>query len=310
MTPASPLASKRLLVAGNWKMNHDHLEAIRLVQELGLRLGDGLPEGVAVSVHPPFTDLRSVQSVIADRSLPFLLGAQNCHQERSGAFTGEVSAGMLRRLDVSLVIVGHSERRRLFGEDDDLVAAKLRAVIDNDMTPILCVGESEEERDAGSGAERIASQVRAGVRGLAGRAARNAAGRGVEARGGKGGQAVGRRGKGRDGFERGGQGRGGFEGPLVVAYEPVWAIGTGRAATPEDAAEGAKVIREALASAAGESVADSALVLYGGSVDPANASELTSAPGVNGLLVGGASLQAESFHQVILEAAGASTSRR
>ena len=173
-------------------MNLDHFEAIHAARDLGLRLAPSYAAAVEVSVHPPFTDLRSVQTVLEAEGIPAALGAQNCAVEDSGAFTGEVSPLMLAKLHVQYVIVGHSERRRLFGETDEVVAAKLRAVLRNGMTPIVCVGETLDERSEGQTRERLAGQVEAAIGGLAPEAVAS----------------------------------------LVVAYEPIWAIGTGEAALP------------------------------------------------------------------------------
>ncbi len=250
---------RRVLVAGNWKMHHDHVQAIRTVQDIGMRLAPGILEALDVSVHPPFTDLRSVQAALADRGLPLLLGAQNCHWEDQGAFTGEVSAGMLAHLGVAYVIVGHSERRRLFAETDEQVAKKSAAVLAQGMTPIVCVGETEEEHDSGLAGERIASQIRGSVGPL---------GPELAAR-------------------------------VVVAYEPIWAIGTGRAASGADASAGCLAAREALQETSGDLVGEGVRVLYGGSVTPANAGELVAQADVDGLLVGGASLDGASFAGIV-----------
>lgn len=248
-------ARRRPLVSGNWKMNLDHHQAIHAARDLGLRLRAADTAMVDLSVHPPFTDLRSVQTVLEADDVPVALGAQNCAVEDAGAFTGEVSAPMLAKLHVEYVIVGHSERRRLFGETDDVVAAKLRAVVRNGMTPICCVGETLEEREAGETAVRLRSQVDAAL----------------------------------------GAVDGGALPALVVAYEPLWAIGTGRAASPEDAEEAARVIRSAVAERRGEEAGAQLRVQYGGSVTPDNAAELVAAPDVDGLLVGGASLDPPQF---------------
>ena len=156
---------RRPLVSGNWKMNHDHLAAIRTVQDLGMRLDAADVAAVDVSVHPPFTDLRSVQTVLEDRGIPVALGAQHCHFEEEGAFTGEVSPAMLERLGVSYVIVGHSERRRLFGQTDEQVRAIVPAVIWHSMTPLLCVGEDGEERERGETEQVLTGQVTAALEG-------------------------------------------------------------------------------------------------------------------------------------------------
>jgi triosephosphate isomerase (TIM) len=255
--------ARRLLVSGNWKMNFDHLEAIHATRDLGLRLQPSDAARVDVSIHPPFTDLRSVQTVLEGEAIPVTLGAQNCAIEDSGAFTGEVSTLMLARLHVEYVIVGHSERRRLFGETDEVVGAKLAAVIRNGMTPICCVGETLEERHEEMTRERLSVQVEAVVA-AAPRAAL---------------------------------------GGLVIAYEPIWAIGTGEAATPDDAQEACSWIREVIAKSAGAAVAEQVRIQYGGSVSPDNTESLVGCPDVDGVLVGGASLDGAAFVGII-QAAG------
>src|SRR5688572_301201 len=190
-----PADDRKPLISGNWKMHHNHFEAIQAVQKLSYNLGKADYDAVTVSVHPPFTDLRSIQTVLDADKIPISLGAQNCHWEEKGAFTGEVSPAMLSKLAVEYVIVGHSERRELFGETDDMVVRKVRAVFAHGMTPILCVGETLEEREAGATERKVEGQVRAGVEGLSP-------------------EQVGR---------------------MVIAYEPIWAIGTGRTASAEDA---------------------------------------------------------------------------
>ncbi len=195
--PVAESTPRRPLVSGNWKMHLNHFEAIQTVQKLSYRLSPADYAALDVSVHPPFTDIRSVQTVLDADEIPIALGAQNCYFEDQGAFTGEVSPSMLVKLRVSYVIVGHSERRELFGESDELVASKVRAVIRHEMTPILCVGETLEEREGGATADKVRGQLLAALEGLPGAAV----------------------------------------GGLVVAYEPIWAIGTGRTATPADAQE-------------------------------------------------------------------------
>ena len=255
---------RRPLVSGNWKMHHDHVQAIRAVQDLGLRLS-GLDLGeLDVSVHPPFTDLRSVQTVIEDRSVPVALGAQHCYSQDEGAFTGEVSPAMLARLGVSYVIVGHSERRALFGQTDEEVAATLRAVLRNGMTPIVCVGETEEEREQGVTEARLESQAKAALGGLP---AQHVA-------------------------------------ALVVAYEPIWAIGTGRTAGADDAQAACAHIRAVVAGLSDAETAGALRIQYGGSVRPDNTAELMAQRDVDGLLVGGASLEPASF-AAIVRASGA-----
>ncbi len=256
--------ARRPLVSGNWKMHHDHVEALHLVRDLGLRLKPADVAAVDVSVHPPFTDLRTVQTLVEGEALPMDLGAQHCSDRDEGALTGEVSPRMLARLGVRYVLVGHSERRRFFGMTDETVAATLRAVLRHGMTPICCVGESEEERSAGRTEARLSDQVRAALGGL------------------PGDQVAG----------------------LVVAYEPVWAIGTGNAATQVDAGDAAAVIRALVAELAGREAAAAVRIQYGGSVTAENAADLVSEPDVDGLLVGGASLEAGSFVDLLRAVAG------
>ena len=160
------MAERRPLISGNWKMHHNHFEAIQLVQKLSYVLTADDVEVVDVSVHPPFTDLRSVQTVLEADRIPIALGAQNCHWEEKGAFTGEVSPPMLAKLDVQYVICGHSERRELFGETDDDVNRKVRAILAAGMTPIMCCGETDAEREAGEAETKVATQVRAGLTGV------------------------------------------------------------------------------------------------------------------------------------------------
>lgn len=255
---------RRPLVAGNWKMNLDHLEAVRVVSEVGLRLHGEDMGSVEASVHPPFTDIRSVQTTLEDRTIPVALGAQDCHQEDRGAFTGEVSAPMLARLGVRYVIVGHSERRRYQGETDELVGLKLRAVLRHGMMPILCVGETAAQRDAGATSEVISSQLKSALDGLSG-------------------QHVAR---------------------VVIAYEPLWAIGSGTPAGSEDAQAVARHIRQIACAQApdGTECAGALRVLYGGSVTADNVGDLLSQPDVDGVLVGGASLEPASFAEIILGA--------
>ncbi len=240
-------------------MNFDHFQAIHAARDLGLRLGSADTAAVDVSIHPPFTDLRSVQTVLEAENVPVSLGAQNCAIEDSGAFTGEVSAPMLAKLHVEYVIVGHSERRRLFGETDEVVAAKIAAVLRNGMAPICCVGETTDEREAGLTRERLASQV-------------------TESLGKVAADQV---------------------GTVVIAYEPIWAIGTGEAATPDDAQQACSWIRSTIGEIAGDDAASGVRIQYGGSVNPENTGSLLSCLDVDGLLVGGASLDAEVFVNII-----------
>jgi triosephosphate isomerase (TIM) len=256
---SATVSNRKPLMAGNWKMHHTHLEAIQVVQKLGFRLSDKDFDRVDVVVCPAFTALRSVQTTIDSDKLPIGLGAQNCHWEATGAFTGEVSPAMLAKLNVKYVIVGHSERRELFGETDEIVTKKLRAVLGAGMTPIVCVGETLEERDAGTTDDKVCGQIDAAFDGLA-----------------------------NDDALR-----------CIVAYEPIWAIGTGRTATPDDANATIKVIRDQLRKNLGDGVADAQRILYGGSVKPGNIADLMAMPEIDGGLVGGASLDPDEFARVI-----------
>lgn len=250
---------RKPLISGNWKMNHNHFDAIQMVQKLSYHLSKDDYHAVDVSVHPPFTDIRSVQTVLESDRIPIALGAQHCHWEEKGAFTGEVSPAMLAKLNVSYVIAGHSERRTLFGETDEMVNAKVRAILANGMTPILCVGESLEEREAGTTEERVRGQVGAG---LAKVSAEQVAG-------------------------------------LVVAYEPIWAIGTGRNASASDAQAVCAAIRGTVASSFGAAAGEGVRVQYGGSVKPSNIAELMAEEDIDGALVGGASLDADEFARLV-----------
>ena len=252
-------AGRRPLVSGNWKMNFDHLEAIHAARDLGLRLQPADVGPLDISVHPPFTDIRSVQSVLEGESVPVALGAQNCAVEDAGAFTGEVSPVMLAKLHVDYVIVGHSERRALFGETDAVVAAKLKAVLRNGMTPLCCVGETIDERDVGLTQERLSTQVGAALAAVPREAVPG----------------------------------------MVIAYEPIWAIGTGQAATPEDAQDACAWIRGVVASQVGEEEATQVRIQYGGSVKSGTTEALMACPDVDGLLVGGASLDAAEFVEIV-----------
>jgi triosephosphate isomerase len=249
---------RKPLISGNWKMNLNHFEAIQLVQKLSYLLSSSDFEQVDVSVHPPFTDLRSIQTLLDADRIPIALGAQHCYWEERGAFTGEVSPAFLAKLDVRYVICGHSERRELFGETDEMVARKAAAIQHYGMTPIVCVGETLAEREAGETQAKVVGQVRAA---FAGRSPEQVA-------------------------------------AVVVAYEPIWAIGTGRTATPADAQEMCGVIRSQLAALVGDA-AHRVRVQYGGSVKAGNVAELMAQPDVDGALVGGASLDADEFAQIV-----------
>ena len=256
---------RKPLISGNWKMNLNHFEALTLVEKLAYQLTKDVFERVDVAVHPPFTDLRTVQTVIASDSLEIQLGAQHCHWEATGAFTGEISPAFLAKLDVKLVICGHSERRELFGETDEMVNHKVKAIMAHAMTPIMCVGETLEEREAGQTETRVIEQVRAGLEGL------------------KREQV----------------------GAMVLAYEPIWAIGTGRTATADDAQAVCAAIRGAVVEGWGAPAGASIRIQYGGSVKASNAAELIAMPDIDGALVGGASIDAEDFARLVAFAAEA-----
>ena len=253
------MADRKPLISGNWKMHHTHLDAIQVVQKLSYALRDEDHDAVDVSVHPTFVGLRSVQTVILADRLRIALGAQNCHWEDKGAFTGEVSPKMLAKLDVGYVIVGHSERREYFGETDDVVNKKVKAVFAHGMTPIMCVGETLDEREAGGAGSKVDGQVRAGLAGVA-----------------------------EDQVAA-----------MVVAYEPIWAIGTGRTATAEDAQAMCGLIRQIVGDVSGGDAAAAVRVQYGGSVKPSNTAELMAQPDIDGALVGGASLDADDFARIV-----------
>ncbi len=253
------MSDRRPIMAGNWKMHHDHFATIQFVQKLSYLLDPKDYDACEVVLCPPFTDLRSAQTTIEADRIPMLLGAQNCHWEDQGAYTGEVSPAMLAKLNVGYVIVGHSERRQFFGDTDEWVNKKLKAVRKHGMVPIVCVGETLEEREAGATDERVTNQTRAAFAGV----------------------------KAPD------------AGETVVAYEPIWAIGTGRNATPDDANTTIAVIRTTLRELYGAEVAASMRIQYGGSVKPGNISELMAMPEIDGALVGGASLEPDDFARIV-----------
>ena len=249
---------RRPIIAGNWKMNLNHLEAIQLVQRLSYALEARDYDATEVVVCPPFTALRSVQTVLEADKIPIGLGAQNCHWEESGAYTGEVSPSMLAKLTVRYVVCGHSERRQLFGETDEMVGRKVRAVIAHGMVPILCVGETLEERDAGETEAVVRHQIEMGLAGVDGSSVPT----------------------------------------LVVAYEPVWAIGTGRNAEPADANAVIGGIRQHVRSEYG-AAAEEVRIQYGGSVKSGNIAGFLEQPECDGALVGGASLDPEEFSRIV-----------
>jgi triosephosphate isomerase len=257
--PSRDQASRTPLMAGNWKMNLNHLEAIAHVQKLAWSIQDADTDTVEVAVLPPFTDLRSVQTLIDGDRLPLRYGAQDLSAHASGAYTGEVSAAMLAKLGCTYVTVGHSERRAYHDEDDTLVNAKLRAAFDQGLVPILCVGEGLEVRREGRHCEHGLAQLQGALVGVP-------AARASE---------------------------------LVIAYEPVWAIGTGEVATPQDAQEVCAALRSWLRQAYGDEVADAVRILYGGSVKADNVAAIMSQPDVDGALVGGASLDPVEFARIV-----------
>lgn len=256
--------SRKPLIAGNWKMNLNHFEAIALVQKVAFSLPDKYYDKVDVTVLPPFTDLRSVQTLVDGDKLRLTFGAQDLSQHDSGAYTGEISGAFLAKLGCSYVIVGHSERRSYHGEDDALVAAKAAAALKHGLTPIICVGEHLEIREAGNHVEHCLDQVRGSLAGLSAEQI----------------------------------------GASVIAYEPVWAIGTGRVAGAADAQEVCAAIRGELGKIASPKIAEAVRVLYGGSVNAKNIGELIGQPDVDGGLVGGASLDGEQFATLAALAAG------
>lgn len=251
---------RRKLLAGNWKMNLAPTAARQLIRALRAELDPGAATVARerdVLVVPPFVAIPAVSQELAGSNIA--LGAQNMHFEEKGAFTGEVSAPMLRALGVTHVILGHSERRHIFGEGDELVNRKVRAAIAHRLIPVLCVGETQAEHDAGRTSEVILRQALGGLEGLDVRQAARA----------------------------------------IVAYEPVWAIGTGRNATPEQASLAHGAIRHALSERFGKEAADAMRILYGGSVSPDNVDALIASPDIDGALVGGASLKADSFSRIV-----------
>ena len=262
----APREGRRPLIAGNWKMHLTHLEAIGLVQKLAFSLTEPQLEAAEVVVVPPFTALRSVQTLVAGDKLGIGYGAQDLSAADSGAYTGDVSGAMLAALACQYVLVGHSERRTLHGEDDAVVAAKVQAALRHGLVPILCVGEGLEVRRSGTHVEHCTAQLDAALTGLTTEQLQD----------------------------------------LVIAYEPVWAIGTGEVATPDDAQEVCAALRARLAERYGPELAAGVRILYGGSVKAGNTAGILAGPDVDGALVGGASLDADEFAQICRTAAGGS----
>lgn len=253
-----------MFIAGNWKMNLNHLEAIALVQKIAFSLPEKYFAKVEVAVLPPFTDIRSIQTMVDGDRLKVRYGAQDVSRYDSGAYTGETSAVMLAKLGCSYVTVGHSERREYHAETDELVNTKVKAALKHEISPILCIGEKLDVREAGNAVEHTTDQLIAGLKGL------------------KTDQVP----------------------KVVVAYEPVWAIGTGRVATAADAQEVCGAIRAKLAEKYGQEIAEAVRILYGGSVKSGNIGDLVKQDDIDGALVGGASLDAEEFTKLCALAAG------
>lgn len=250
---------RKFLIAGNWKMNKNSAEAHDLAAEIVH--GVGTQHEVEVLICPPFTSLESAAKAIEGSGVK--LGAQNMHPESSGAYTGEISAEMLRHLFATYVLVGHSERRSYFNESDEFINKKLTSALKSRLKPILCVGETLEERESDQAFEVVKKQVREGLAGVTAEQAES----------------------------------------VVVAYEPVWAIGTGKTASPEQAQEVHAFIRAEIGGLFGDTLAGKIRILYGGSMKPANAAELMSQPDIDGGLIGGAALEARSFLQLVSAAA-------
>jgi triosephosphate isomerase len=246
-------------MAGNWKMNLNHLEAIAVAQKLVYSLDDKDYDAVDVAVIPPFTDIRSIQTMVDGDRLRLQYGAQDLSPDASGAFTGDISGSMLAKLGCTFVVIGHSERRAIHHEDDALVNRKIKAALAHELTPIFCVGEELAIRESGNHVSHVIRQVRAGLEG--------------------------------------------FHKPelkkIVIAYEPVWAIGTGKTATPEDAQEVCAAIREEIEQIGSSEIATNMRILYGGSVKSANIAEIMKQPDVDGALIGGASLDPEELAKIV-----------
>ncbi|WJZ02746.1 triose-phosphate isomerase [Corynebacterium freiburgense] len=254
--------ARKPLIAGNWKMNLNHLEATATVQKLAFALPKEYYDKVDVAVTVPFTDIRSVQTLIEGDRLKITYGAQDVSRHEAGAYTGEISAEMLAKLGCTWVVVGHSERREYHGEDDALVAAKAKAALGKGISPIVCVGEALEVREAGNHVEFVVEQTRASLAGLSNEELAQ----------------------------------------TVIAYEPVWAIGTGKVASAADAQEVCAAIRKTIRELANDEIADNMRILYGGSVKEDSVGEIVGQPDVDGGLVGGASLDGEAFAKLCANA--------
>jgi triosephosphate isomerase len=253
------MTTRTPLMAGNWKMNLNHLEAIAHVQKLAFALSDKDYDAVEVAVLPPFTDLRAVQTLVEGDKLKIKYGAQDLSQHDSGAYTGEISGAMLAKLKCTYVVIGHSERRQYHGEDDALVNSKVKAAFRHGLTPILCVGEELDVRDAGNHVAHTLAQVEGGLKDIPAEQAET----------------------------------------LVIAYEPVWAIGTGKVCGADDAQEVCSAIRAKIAELYSQDVADKVRIQYGGSVKAGNVAEIMARADIDGALVGGASLDADEFVKIV-----------
>ena len=249
------MIDRKPLMAGNWKMNLNHLEAISLVQKLAFSFNNEDYDAVDIAVIPPFTDIRSVQTLIDGDNLKIKYGSQDISAHDSGAFTGEISGVMLSKLGCDFAVIGHSERRQYHAESDELVNSKTKAAIKHGITPIVCVGEALEIRKAGTHVDYTLTQTQGSLAGLSAEQVAN----------------------------------------LVIAYEPVWAIGTGEVATPEDAQEVCGAIRAWVKETHGDMAAEKIRILYGGSVKASNVASIMAKPDVDGALIGGASLDADEF---------------
>lgn len=250
---------RKPLMAGNWKMNLNHLEAIAVAQKLVYSLDDKDYDAVDVAIIPPFTDIRSIQTLIDGDRLRLTYGAQDLSPEASGAFTGDIAGSMLRKLGCTYVLVGHSERRAIHGESDALVNRKIQAALKNEITPILCVGEELSIRESGAHVSHVIRQIRGGLVGFTKPELKK----------------------------------------IVIAYEPVWAIGTGKVATPEDAQEVCAAIREEVENIGSVEIAAAMRILYGGSVKSGNIAEIMAMADIDGALIGGASLDAEELAKIV-----------
>jgi len=250
---------RKPLLAGNWKMNLNHLEAIAVAQKLVYSLDDKDYDAVDVAIIPPFTDIRSIQTLIDGDRLRLTYGAQDLSPEASGAFTGDIAGSMLHKLGCTFVLIGHSERRAIHGDSDALINRKIKAALANEIIPIFCVGEELAIRESGAHVSHVIRQVRAGLEGFTKPELKK----------------------------------------IVIAYEPVWAIGTGKVATPEDAQEVCAAIREEVENIGSAEIASNMRILYGGSVKSSNIAEIMKKSDVDGALIGGASLDPEELAKIV-----------